>query len=614
MDTIDLLLSEKAISNGAKIAFKGRDHNFFTYADLAEKALQFAQMLRDRGVVKEDRVAIIMRQGTNAGVAFLAVASYCIAAPLNPAATRSDLLSWLTDLSPVCVIVDSDADDSIVLTARELKIPTIPFDVFFDAPQHNYPQPLLPTQPGDTALILHTSGTTAKAKMVPLTHANLMASARNVTEVLRLDIDDTCLCIMPFFHIHGIVGSLLATLLRGGTILVPEAFEPEIFFRILHEHRPTWYSAVPTLHQRILSYLDTVPEAALGHVLRLIHSSSAALSPATFARLEEKFGVPVIEAYGMTEAAHQMCSNPLPPGIRKPGSVGLPSGPEIGVVDGAGKFLSPDNEGEIVIRGNNVTSGYLHLPEELQGRLPGGWFRTGDMGRFDPDGYLYISGRLKEIINRGGEKVSPLEVDEALLRHASVAEAVCFGVPHPTLGEDLMAAVVLKTGIEPSRQPLREYLLDTLTPFKVPTRVLILEKIPKSSVGEVQRLKIYDLLKDSIQIRFEEPLTGTEQLVASVFRDAIGPEVGPVGSHDNFFSMGGDSLQATGAAEKLRQSLGILVEPSTIFRYPTAEALGEHLDTRLKEEEIAKILSGLDGMSEEEVRILMETIARDGQQ
>jgi acyl-CoA synthetase (AMP-forming)/AMP-acid ligase II len=261
---------------------------------------------------------------------------------------------------------------------------------------------------------------------------------------------DIGLNIMPLFHIHGLIAGVLAPLAAGSQVFCTPGFNALKFFGWMDEAKPTWYTAVPTMHQAIVGRASKNKDIIQRHPLRFIRSSSSSMPPQVIRELEEAFGAPLIEAYGMTEATHQMASNPLPPGVRKPGSVGLAAGPEVAIMGEDGRLLPPGGIGEIVIRGGNVTAGYESNPkanaEAFTAGKESGWFRTGDQGTMDADGYISLTGRLKEIINRGGEKISPREVDEILMDHAAVAQVVCFGMPHPKLGEEVAAVVVLREG------------------------------------------------------------------------------------------------------------------------------------------------------------------------
>src|SRR5437660_5822118 len=338
----------------------------------------------------------------------------------------------------------------------------------------------------DVALILHTSGSTGRPKRVPLKHANLSISARNVARNYALTPDDVSLCVMPLFHVHGLVASTLATLATGGTVVVPGKFSPLSFWRVARDYGATWYSAVPTLHQLLLARAEAGSSRPAGaERLRFIRSCSASLPPQVMKDLESAFGAPVLEAYGMTEAAHQMASNPLPPGDRKPGSVGRGTDVRISIMDANGRHLPRGERGEVVIEGPNVIRGYENNPDANATAFVDGWFRTGDQGFLDEDGYLTLVGRIKELINRGGEKISPREIDEVLLAHPAVAEAVCFGVPHPTWGEEVAAAVVVRQPV--SESELLAYCRERLADYKRPKQIHITDTIPRTATGKIQR-------------------------------------------------------------------------------------------------------------------------------
>jgi acyl-CoA synthetase (AMP-forming)/AMP-acid ligase II len=345
-----------------------------------------------------------------------------------------------------------------------------------------------PAQAGDVSMVLHTSGTTSRPKIVPLSQANLCASAQHIARTLAFTPADRGLNIMPLFHIHGLIAGTLAPLAAGSTIFCSPGFNALKFFQWMAECKPTWYTAVPTMHQTILARAAQNREVIAAHPLRFLRSSSSSIPPQVIAELEAVFNAPLIESYGMTEASHQMASNPLPPAVRKPGTVGVAAGPEIAIMDDRGALLPRGATGEIVIRGPNVTLGYENNPKANGEAFTSGWFRTGDQGTIDADGYLSITGRLKEIINRGGEKISPREVDEVLMDHPAVAQVVTFAIPHDKLGEDIGAAVVLKEDRQATERELREFVQSRLADFKVPRRILLLEEIPKGATGKLQRI------------------------------------------------------------------------------------------------------------------------------
>jgi non-ribosomal peptide synthetase component F len=418
-----------------------------------------------------------------------------------------------------------------------------------------------PPKEGDVALVLHTSGTTSRPKLVPLTHANLCASAHHIGLTLGLNPNDRCLNVMPLFHIHGLVGAVLSTLAAGGSVVCTPGFYAPKFFEWMNEFRPTWYTAVPTMHQAVLARAAHNRDIIARCPLRFIRSSSSALPPQVMRELESEFGAPVIESYGMTEASHQMTSNPLPPHERKAGSVGVAAGPEVAIMDEAGHLLPRGETGEIVIRGGNVTRGYENNPAANEQAFTDGWFRTGDQGVFDADGYLFITGRLKEIINRGGEKISPREVDEALMDHPAVAQAVTFAIPHTKLGEEVGAAVVLRPAASTTERELRRFAATRLADFKTPRRVLIVDDIPKGATGKLQRIGLAESLgltalddeSSHEKADYVAPRTPVEQALAEIWGQVLGVE--RVGIHDHFFQLGGDSLLATQILSQVREVL-----------------------------------------------------------
>lgn len=346
----------------------------------------------------------------------------------------------------------------------------------------------------DIALILHTSGSTGRPKRVPLRHFNLAVSSANIANAYALTEEDVSLCIMPLFHIHGLIGSTMATLLSGGAVVVPTKFNALSFWRTVREHRVTWYSGVPTMHQLLLARSHHKPAEAAS--LRFIRSCSAPLSPELFHKIEGLFGVPFVEAYGMTEAAHQMTSNPLPSRHRKPGSVGVATGPRISIMDNDGNHLGTNQRGEVVIQGANVFRGYQNNPEANARAFVNGWFRTGDEGLLDEDCYLHLTGRIKDIIIRAGENIAPHEVDEILLRHPAVAAAVTFGSAHPTLGEEVFAAVVLHEPHGATESALIKHCRELLAEYKCPKKIYLVKSIPITASGKIRRDAVATALLD----------------------------------------------------------------------------------------------------------------------
>ena len=487
---LDLLGPNPQAPADAAIRAPGRPG--LTYAGLAAEVEATGGALRGAGVRAGDRVAIVLPNGPAMASAFACIAPWCAAAPLNPAYKADEFDFYLSDLDAAALIVAA-GDDTVArdVAARrgtrviELLESDAAGAFALDVEGAGSAEP---PQAEAVALVLHTSGTTSRPKMVPLTQANLCASARNIAHTLALGPSDVCLNVMPLFHIHGLMAPVLATLASGGSVYCTPGFDALRFFSWLEDADPTWYSAVPTMHQAVLARLPRNRDRAARARLRFIRSASAALPAQVMKALEEGFDAPVIEAYAMTEAAHQMCSNPLPPAPRKPGMVGPAAGPEVTVMDEAGGVVPAGTEGEIVIRGDNVMHGYLANPAADATAFHGSWFRTGDLGYLDGDGYVKVTGRLKEIINRGGEKVAPLEVDEVLLDHPDVAQVCTFAMPHRRLGEDVAAAVVRIPDGAVDEAALRAFAAERLADFKVPRTIVFVDEIPKGATGKIQRI------------------------------------------------------------------------------------------------------------------------------
>jgi len=456
--------------------------------------------LNAMGIGRNERVGIVLPNGPEMATAFVSVASGATSAPLNPAYRADEFEFYLSDLGARALIVDAGSTSPAIEVARKLGVRIVELHArpergagSFELRDTSGDAAATPAsggfaQPDDVALVLHTSGTTSRPKIVPLAQRNVCASARNIREFLALSATDRGLNIMPLFHIHGLIAGVLAPLSAGGQVCCTPGFNALKFFGWVEEAHPTWYTAVPTMHQAILARAANNKAVIAANPLRFIRSSSSAMPPQVIREIEEVFGAPLVEAYGMTEAAHQMAANPLPPRVRKPGTVGIAAGPEVAIMNEAGTLLAHGNVGEVVIRGENVTRGYENNPKANAEAFTNGWFRTGDQGVMDAEGYLSITGRLKEIINRGGEKVSPREVDEVLMDHPAVAQVVTFAIPHDKLGEEVGAVVVLREGATLTEKELREFAATRLADFKVPRKVLFMAEIPKGATGKLQRI------------------------------------------------------------------------------------------------------------------------------
>jgi len=624
--TLPELLAYQANAFSAMPAIEAPSRQALSYNSLWEQVSYTVNVLKAAGVCPTDRVALLLPNGPEMAVAFLAAASVASAAPLNPAYRAKELEFYFSDLRPKVLLVDSRLDtpardlapsygatviDLVSLPDAAAGIFTLPGRSGVESDDH----------PGDThivdqssvALVLHTSGTTSRPKQVPLSHANIALSAGNIVRALGLDSSDCGLNIMPLFHIHGLIAGLVAPLATGGRVVCTAGLEPDNFFDWLETFRPTWYSAVPTMHQVILCEARSRDRRPADTALRFIRSSSAALAPSVMKELETMFDCPVIEAYGMTEATHQMTSNPLPPRERKAGSVGLPAGPELAIMDEAGNLLEQGATGEIAIRGGNVTAGYESNPEANKKSFHHGWFRTGDQGHIDPDGYLFITGRLKEIINRGGENIQPREIDEVLMGLAGVRQAVAFAVPHPALGEDLAAAVVVSPESGLTESAIRAFAFEQLADYKVPSQVLIVDVIPKGATGKLKRIGLAELLSEQLDRQYVAPRNDLEQTIADVFSEVLGLE--RIGINDNFFTLGGDSIRGTQVIGRLQAGMHVELPIITLFHKPTIAELSEYIAASadyVDSEAISDILAELETLSEEEAaQVLAEELGKD---
>ena len=496
-------LLEGHASDAKAFGAPGRD--WLSYGGLRDLSAEVSASLRGFGIGPTDRVAIVLPNGPEMASAFVTIAQAATTAPLNPAYREDEYAFYLEDLGAKAIVLADGYDGPALAAAKTLGLMVLRTVVAEGAPAGQFTLsadgatgaalPASDPSDDDVALILHTSGTTSRPKIVPLLQSNVAASAHNIAASLKLTADDRCLNVMPLFHIHGLIAAVSASLSVGASIWCAPGFDALRFFGWMRDATPTWYTAVPTMHQAILTRAGRNADVIAEVPLRFLRSSSASLPAQVMEQLRETFNAPVIEAYGMTEAAHQMCCNPFD--RQKPGAVGVAAGPEVRVAHETENRLI-DGTGEVVISGPNVTPGYESNPDanaknffEADGKR---WFRTGDQGAFDADGFLHLTGRLKEIINRGGEKVSPLEVDGVLLDHPAIAQVVTFALPHPKLGEEVAAAVVLKDGTEATEREIRDFAASRMADFKVPRKVIILDEIPKGATGKMQRIGLAEKL------------------------------------------------------------------------------------------------------------------------
>ena len=467
------------------------DATTLTYAQMREEVFRLSDQLRLLGIGAPDRVGIILPNGPHMAITFLAVAITACAAPLNPKYRAAEIEFYLDDLNASALITEPGDNSNLPNldgSITHLTLDGSPGGLTLAAKATTKSNSKSQPSEDDAALILHTSGTTSRPKLVPLKQRQLVQSANNIADSLALTNADRSLNVMPLFHIHGLLAGLLAPLAAGGSVVATEGFDAFKFFTQLDSFLPTYYTAVPTMHQMVIARSSSYRKNASSSSLRFVRSSSASLPTPVLSELSELFEVPVIEAYGMTEAAHQMCSNPLPPRESKPGSVGLPTGIDLCILSEDEDQMNSYERGEVAIKGPSVIDGYENNEQANCESFASGWFRTGDEGYIDSDGYVFLTGRLKEQINRGGEKISPLEVDSILLKHEQVTQAVTFAIPHTKLGEDVAAAVVLSPNSSLSERDLRDHVAEHLAAFKVPKQILFLDELPKGPTGKLQRI------------------------------------------------------------------------------------------------------------------------------
>jgi len=557
-----------------------------TYGVLYQHVRKTEQTLRTMGISRQDRLAVVLPNGPELAAAILAVAASATCAPVNPDYQAEELDRYFSDLRPRALITQAGIDSPARRVARSRGIRIVELSTASDAEagvfmlsgDEGNVAPDKPVSASDIALLLPTSGTTSRPKIVPQSHANVCVSAYATSAALALRESDRCLNVLPLFHGHGLNATLMASLSAGASVICTSGFDGNNFSAWLTAFRPTWFSAVPTMHQAILAQAAHNREALANSRLRFVRSSSAALSPHTFAELERTFESPVIEWYGMTEVTSSpIACNPLPPRQRKAGSVGVPVGLDVAIMDEYGALRPVGETGEVVVRGRSVVSGYDGNPDATNAAFADGWFKTGDLGYFDANGYLFLVGRIREIVNRGGEKIAPRDVDEVLLEHPAVAEAVTFAVPHPTLGEDVATAIVLRPHGEASANDIRQFAKGRLAPFKIPRQVLFVKEIPKGPTGKVKRIGLAAELglANATAMTFVTPRTRIEKVLAQCWAAVLGFE--QIGIHDDFFVIGGDSLMAAHLLTAMSDKLNIEIEVSRFFDGPTIAELARYI-------------------------------------
>jgi len=561
-----------------------------TYGALLARTKETVRALRSFGIGPSDRVAVVLPNGPEAAVAIVAVASGAVCVPLNPAYTADEWQRYFGDLQITALLTRAEVNSPSRTIAHTLGIPVIDIEsregdgpaafAFVGSAKHRAAAGDMASG-GDDAFILLTSGTTSRPKLVPLTHASVCLSAHNAGAVLRLRPQDQLLNVLPFFHAHGLISGLLTALAAGSSVVCTAGFDASAFFGWLTKFRPTWYTAVPPIHRAVLSAARRHGDAVGRTSLRVIRSASSSLPRDVLGELETRFGVPVVETFGMTEGASQIAANPLE--RRKPGSVGRPTGTEIAVTDTRGRRLPVGQRGEIALRGPTITRGYDGDPIATQAAFRNGWFHTGDLGYFDSDGYLFIVGRIKDIINRGGQKVAPAEVEEALLDHPDVVEAAAFPISHKRLGEEVGAAVVLRPDADLTPRSLREFVRERLARFKVPGLIRIVPELPKTPGGKVRRAGLAAALSvGSVAARDEGgalilPRSQLERHLAETWADLL--ELDQIGVDQDVFELGADSLTVMQMLSRLRARFGADLSFHDLFDAPTVEALAARLES-----------------------------------
>lgn len=585
-NTVFGLVKTSTLRSPRSTAIEDPERGPMSYEELMDQVSYTVRCLNGCSLSRNDRVALILPNGAEMAAAFLGVSSCATCAPINPQINAEELRFLLRDMKARALIASSEIDSRVLSVVDELGIKRIVLTPdteragrfrldsgSVDSRKGVY------ASPGDTALILHTSGTTARPKMVPLTHLNLCVSARNISMSLALTASDRCLNVMPLFHIHGLVGCLLSNIVVGATIICSGGYQAGGFLDLLETLRPTWYSAVPSIHQSIL-FFGRERGDHVRHNLRFIRSCSAALPQRVMEDLESFFSVPVVEAYGMTEASHQIATNPLPPnGRRVHGSVGLATGVEVSIMSEDGVLVKAGELGEVVIRGPTITRGYEDNHEANAVAFVDGWFRTGDQGYIDSSGYIFLTDRIKEMINRGGEKISPREVDEALISHPAVEQAVTFPMPDERLGEEVAAAVVVMENSEVTEWEIQRFVSARLSSFKVPRRLFFVDEIPKGPTGKIQRRTLARSLIDKASLdvyqprsEYEAPTNDVERTLTEIWSRVL--KLKRIGIRDEYFALGGDSLRAEEIVTEISGRFGIRRFPIVNFIYaPTIEKM-----------------------------------------
>ena len=591
----ELLFSHSEVSPD-KSAILAPGRKPLGYQDLFAIVAGTHGALRRRGSGPRDRVAVVLPNGPEMAVAVAAVAASSVCLPINPSLPDQDWSEHLDRLRAKALLTIPGTSPAAERAAAELGLGVLvlnpkpdigagafELDGLVLAGVANETRP----EKHDDAFVLTTSGTSSTPKAVPLTHANILNSANNTIATLGLTRDDRLLSVLPLYHAHGLIAGLMSSLAAAASVICMRGFSAAEFAGQLRDAGPTWYTAVPTIHLAVANELRRDGEALQCHRLRFVRSASAPLPVSQIRDLEDLFGVPVIEAYGLTEAASQAASNPLTPGAQKIGSVGLPTGTEIVILDDNGASKRSSGVGEIALRGPNVTRGYDMANGHTAARAEAGWLRTGDLGYFDDDGYLFVTGRVSDIINRGGEKISPQKVEHVLLEHRDVEQAVAFPIPHRTLGQDVAAAVVLRPGAGATTKDIRSFALESrrLAPSHCPRRVVIVQDIPRTANSKIKRNELAATLgMDRDILATNEPegvgrasISDTERALLEFWKQVFESE--DVGLDTDFFASGGDSISAVELAIAIHERFDVNLPLRTIFEHATIADLAARIDS-----------------------------------
>ncbi|KJS79279.2 MAG: acyl-CoA synthetase [Pseudomonas sp. BICA1-14] len=547
---------------------------------------QTRRQLRLAGFGRDARIGVLLPEAPQAAVAIIAVACSAVAVPLDPRLGPAELDQFLQQLPLDALLISSDGDQQGRAAAERHGLTLISAEAAADgSPALQLDMPLAAQPAADDlpeadapAFILRSSGTTALPKLIPFTHRNMLTAARKWQRWFGLDAGDRCLCVSAPYYSHGLKVTILTPLLTGGSVafpLSPAVVDLHEWFESL---RPSWYSAGPALHRAILEAASAHPEGLGTQRPRFASSGGAPLGQDIIDAFEQTMGFPLLEHYGSSEAAQIAVNTPTE---RKADTVGRPWPETLSIVDENGNPLAAGGRGEIRVRGATVMPGYLGDDTLNREVLRDGWFHTGDIGSLDEDGFLRLHGRLREVINRGGEKVSLSEVDAVLLRHPAVADAAAFAVPHQRLGQDVAAAVVLRPGMQVAAEELQRYLRGELVYFKVPRRVQIIEALPRGLTGKVLRHRLADAYLEQRSARARaaavaEAASELEQQVLALWRRLLKTEA--VGPNDNFLDCGGDSLLATEMLAGLEQMLGRVIPESLLVEAETARELAARLE------------------------------------